>query len=189
MANRFKSVADMMKDLGEAPAQGKEFANKVKASQISAILFVMRNKAKMTQGDLATKTGWSQSKVSKMEHLEDKEYILKDIADYCNALGYNLEIGFSPKSTTWLDKVKHHFFQMQRYLNMISESAKDDATIQKGVNGVMLDASNNLLNLVTACIGKVKASPQPAASLIVSKPQTQDELEKPTQLESHAVRA
>ena len=174
MSKGFGSVADMMKDLSDGSPQAEQIQKDLKKSQISSILFVMRNKQNLTQGEMAAKLGWSQSKVSKMEHQEDSDYSVCDITDYCSALGYNLEIGFSLKTETWLDKVKRHYTQMHRYLNKISESAQGDAAIQKGVNQVMIEASGNLLHLVEVCIGKVKRPPKSQSSLIVSRPEVTD---------------
>jgi len=175
MSKRFGSVSDMMKDLNDGSAQAEAIQKDLKRSQISSILFVMRNKQNLTQGQMAEKLGWSQSKVSKMEHQEDTHYSVSEITDYCSALGYNLEIGFSLKSETWLDKVKRHYTHMHRYLNKISDSAQGDAAIQKGVNQVMIEASGNLLHLVEVCIGKVKKPPKSPTSLIVSRPEVPDE--------------
>jgi transcriptional regulator with XRE-family HTH domain len=170
MAKRFNSVAEMVGELGDTPAKKKELVSEINKSQIASILFVLRNRAGLTQENIAEKTQWGQSKVSKIEHQEDEEFSIGDLAEYCKAVGFNLEIGFSLKSTTWVDKVKFHFFKMSSYLDKITDSAAGDITIQKGVNGTLVEASANLIQLTQACIGKIKPIPASETSVIISKP-------------------
>lgn len=156
MAKRFNSVSEMISEVAESASRKKELSGSIAQSQISKILFICRTKSGLSQEELGKKIGWSQGKVSKIEHQLDNDFSMGELSQYCSAIGLRLEVSFVNKGSKWFDLVKFHYFKMKTYLDKIAGSAKGDAKIQTGVNGVMGEATVNLMNLAESCIKGIK---------------------------------
>ncbi|MCH8286791.1 helix-turn-helix domain-containing protein, partial [candidate division KSB1 bacterium] len=76
----------MVQDLGD-----DEFASTFKADleahELSRALFMMRNRAGLTQTALAEKMGWQQNKISRIESTPDADLKMGEVNAIVGALG------------------------------------------------------------------------------------------------------
>jgi len=148
MAKQFKNVNDLIKGLSEDENFKKEAIKQISENRLGKFLSFLRCEHRMTQKELADKIGCSQGRVSKVESAKDDSLSIKDFIDYGNALGLELEIGFRSKKMKWVDMVKYHAFQMQRYLNNMVQIAKEDKAIETGVLDFHLEALKNVPRMI-----------------------------------------
>ncbi len=155
MAKQFKNINDLIKGLSEDENFKKEAIKKISENGLGKFLSFLRCEHRMTQKELADKIGCSQGRVSKIESAKDDSLSIKDFIDYGNALGLELEIGFRSKKMKWVDMVKYHAFQMQRYLNNMVQIATEDKAIESGVLGFHLEALKNVPKMILDSMSKL----------------------------------
>lgn len=130
---QYDSVVDMIRDI-EGDAEADELKEAIAGRSLATLLFRMRNRRGMTQAEIADKMGCTQSAVSKLEHSDNRRLTVGDLGAYADALGLKLSLLFHPPMTI-ADQVKHHFFQIKRLLEQLSDLAGDDPEIVSGVRG------------------------------------------------------
>lgn len=133
MAKQFKNVTDLIKGLSDGEEFKKEAVKKLSENGLGKFLSTLRCNHRLTQGELAVKMGCSQGRISKIESAKDDKLSIKDFLDYGKTLGLELEIGFRTKNTRYVDMVKLHAIQMQMYLKLIADLAKEDEAMEAGV--------------------------------------------------------
>lgn len=131
MANAHKSVSEMLKGVGVDQKTRGEFEKELQDRQLVKILFALRNKAGVSQAEMAKKIGCSQSKISKIESSRDAELSFKDLLSYAEAIDHNIELQILPAKLKRVDRIKYHAFMIKRLFEEISEIAKGDADITR----------------------------------------------------------
>lgn len=147
MAAAHESIGEMLKGIGLSQTFQDGFRKKVESRQLTKMLFVLRNRAGITQGELAKRAKWSQSKVSKIENSDDKELSFGDLTSYLGCLGQNLEMSIYPAKAKRVDRIKYHIFLVSRLLNELSELAGDDERMVRGVFEVQVNAIREFLKV------------------------------------------
>ena len=104
MGKQYTSVRQMVNDLADE-SFAKAFAERSAKTGLSRTLFVLRNKAGLTQREVGDRLGWSQSAVSKFERQEIDNIKLGDLERYLNALDMQMSISFFEKGNTVVDQV------------------------------------------------------------------------------------
>ncbi len=127
MGKRYKSVQRMVHALSSRES-AKQFDEHSRRTQLSRILFVLRNRRELTQKDLAEKMGCTQGKISKLEHAEIQDIRMGDLLDYLRALNLNLSIRIHETDSA-VDAIKYHAFEIKKHLDSLAEIAKKDETI------------------------------------------------------------
>lgn len=158
MAKQFKNVKELINEFSETEDFKKAAIQKISENRLSKFLIYLRCDHRLTQKELADKMGCSQGRVSKIESAKDEELSIKDFLDYGKALGLELELGFRSKNTRYVDMVKHHAFQMQKYLHLMAELAKEDEQIEKGVLDFHIETLANAGRMILDSMVKVKKS-------------------------------
>ena len=159
MAKQFKNVDELIKGLSEDESFKKDAINQISENGLGKFLSFLRCQHRLTQNELADKMGCSQGRVSKIESAKDDRLSVKDFIDYGNALGLELEIGFRSKKMKWVDMVKYHAFQMQRYLNNMVVIAKEDKAMETGVLDFHLEALKNVPRMILGSMSKLSQAP------------------------------
>jgi len=155
MANtkKYTSVSEMF--ARHATSEESNDLNQMVASKkLSKQLFSLRCMADMTQAELAKKSGMSQSKISKIEHSDDRDLSIGDILDYCKALDFHLNIGIMPAGMKLPNLVKFHWFETQKHLRKILELSDGDEEMEKAAQSFMLEAAYNINNGLMACLDR-----------------------------------
>lgn len=158
MAKKFKNVADLIKGLSEGEEFKKKAVKKISENGLGKFLAFLRCDHRLTQGELAQKMGCSQGRISKIESAKDEDLSIKDFQEYGKALGLELEVGFRSKDFRYVDMVKHHAFQMQKYLNRMSDLSKEDDAMESGVLKFHAETIWNVGRMVLESMAKIEKS-------------------------------
>jgi len=159
MAKQFKNVADLITVLSEDENFKKNAVKQISENGLGKFLAFLRCEHRLTQKELAEKVGCTQGRISKIESAKDENLSIKDFIDYGNALGLELEMGFRSKRMRWVDMVKYHAFEMQKYLNRMVDVAKEDKAIEAGVLDFHLEALKNVPTMILDSMAKLPRSP------------------------------
>jgi transcriptional regulator with XRE-family HTH domain len=146
----------MIKGLSRDESFKKDVLRKISENRLSKFLSFLRCDGKLTQQELAAKIGCTQGRISKIESAKDGELSLADMLDYAKALNLELEIGVRKKNTRYVDMVKYHVFQMEKYLNLMAGMVKGDDAIGKGVKAFHLEAFVNACHKILKSMAKIE---------------------------------
>jgi transcriptional regulator with XRE-family HTH domain len=95
----YASVVQMVRETTDAPF-ADAFEARLRNRRIVKDLMVMRAGRGLTQGDIASKMGCSQSRVSKVESSSDFDLTLGDLVRYASAVGFRVGVALEPRGTT-----------------------------------------------------------------------------------------
>lgn len=101
------------------------------ARQIVDRLISLRLRAKVSQADIAQHMGVTQSRVSKIEHGNDKSLTIGQIASYLGAIGMRFEIRFCQPGDTIVERLKSHAFELFGCLQKISDLSNGDPKMEQ----------------------------------------------------------
>lgn len=158
MAKQFKNVADLISSFSEDEDFKKDALKYISENKLGKFLAFLRCEHRLTQKELSEKISCSQGRISKIESARNDSLSIKDFIDYGNAFDLELEIGYRSKKMRWVDMVKYHAFQMQKYLSRMVDVAKEDQAIEAGVLGFHLEALKNVPSMILASMSKLPQS-------------------------------
>ena len=158
MAKQFKNVGDLITGLSEDENFKKDALKHISENGLGKFLAFLRCGHRLTQKEMAEKIGCTQGRISKIESAKDDSLSIRDFIDYGNAIGLELEIGFRSKKMKWVDMVKYHAFQMQRYLNNIVQVAKEDKALEEGALNFCFETLKNVPILILNPMSKLPNS-------------------------------
>ncbi len=127
----YKSVTALAKGIGLSEATVKKLESTINDQKLSTILCALRCQQNLTQEQLAEKIGWSQAKVSQLEHARNGQLKLADLVAYTSALDAGVEITVGKE--TIAKRIQRHAFLMKRDLDYLVELAQGDREISEGV--------------------------------------------------------
>lgn len=153
-----------------SPEEVDVFNKYLTSRKLSKALFALRCKAGLTQLQVAEKSGFTQSKVSKIEHSKDVDLSVGDILSYCKAIDIELNVALIPDGTGLVNKVKFHWFEIQMALNEIQKISKGDEDMEKAAKDFTVEAAYNISNGMIECLGKVVRIPSAKNFFTVSTP-------------------
>lgn len=146
MGEQYTSVGQMVNDLADE-SFAKAFAERSAKTGLSRTLFVLRNKAGLTQREVGDRLGWSQSAVSKFERQEIDNIKFGDLERYLNALDMQMSISFFEKGNTVVDQVKCHVFETTHLLDRLATMVGEDEKIAREVAKFFAEYFVNVINL------------------------------------------
>lgn len=145
MAKRYQSVLQMVQQTGE-PQFAKRMGKHLQERTVSKALFVLRNREKLTQAELAERMGCPQSRVSKLEHATNDSLRVGDLEQYLTHLGYSLELRVVRKNRA-VDRIKCSVFEIKAQLDRLARLAQEDAQIRRGVGRFFSEYMANVVVL------------------------------------------
>jgi transcriptional regulator with XRE-family HTH domain len=145
MGKRYQSVADMVRDTSE-PEFAARFKEQQEEFSISRHLFLMRNKAGLTQAQLALKIGCQQNRISRLEKTPNAKIRLGDLQDYVTAMGVGIGIHMGQKRSA-VDTIKCAAFEIKRQLDKLAGLAQGDEKISAEVRSFSEEYLFNTLRL------------------------------------------
>ena len=98
MNKRYKSVAEMVRDISADEELAKKLEKLIESKRVVKTLISLRIREGKTQKQVAEHMGCSQSRISKLESGEDKHIRLGDILKYLEAIDMTLEFSFKKES-------------------------------------------------------------------------------------------
>lgn len=146
MGKRYASVLDMVRDTTD-----EEFANtfeqKLEDYSMARELFVLRNRADLTQTQLAQRIGWPQKRVSKIENTPNHKIRFGDFQTCVGALGYDITIQLTPTNMNAVGRIKCAAFEIKAYLDHLAELAQKDGKIHEEVSKFFVEYLVNMIHL------------------------------------------
>lgn len=149
---KYASVDALIKEGGVS----QEVRNKVAAMEsetmIALQLAKLRQRAGMTQEDMAKHFGVTQGAISKLESGQDDEITLREIREYARATGQRISVMFG-KPFSHVEAVKLHAYGIKNRLELLAAIANqnDDHQIKQEIKGFFGEAFFNILEILSAC--------------------------------------
>ena len=171
----YKSVSDLYAQYAE-PEEKKRFEEHLNSRKLAKALFALRCKSGKTQKEIAEKIGTTQSKISKIEHAKDCDLAIGEILDYCKAIDIQLNIGFTHAGFSLVNKVKFHWFEIQKSIQEIQKISKGDDAMEKAAQSFTLEAAYNISNGLLGCLEHIMAKNTDEDFLTVSVSERDQEL-------------
>jgi len=153
---RFASVTDLVKATAANDQQVNEFERMLAHSVIVNALIRTRADAGMTQAEVGEKMECTQSAVSKLEHSQDGDLTIRDMASYLNATGGRLNIGIG-KQPNRVEQIKELAICLKAELEGLADlsSNSDDLAIRQNINGFFGEAWFNLFKILCDATSKL----------------------------------
>jgi predicted XRE-type DNA-binding protein len=145
---QYTSVEELVREMAPDKEFVAEFENRVERRKLIEHLLVMRAVAGLSQGDIAQKLDCTQSRVSKLESLDDDDMRLGDLRRYADAVGWTFVAGFVPRDMKPVDKVRCHVFQIKKHMDDLARLARADSKIAEGVGGFFCELFVNFVRLL-----------------------------------------
>jgi len=123
MAKKIKNVLELAENVGASEAFTSDLAEHLAKRVLVDKLASLRAVKGLTQKEIATKLGYSQSQVSKMEASEDYDLNLGSIVRFAEATGHCIQITLFDNEATPADRVKHHTFCITRLTDQLAHLA------------------------------------------------------------------
>ena len=181
MGESYRSVEEMIKNIPAEDSYKELVEKRLKGKSLSRFLFYLRCQNGLSQKELASRIGCSQSRISKIEHAFDKDLTIQDLLDYGKVLNLQLEIGYRHPSAKIVDLIKYHAFKIKAYLNQLSGLAKDDEQLSQSIMKFHLEAFFNIGKIITESLSKLdfkqKVQKADTASIHISAPLEKQKLE------------
>jgi len=159
MVKQHKSVSDMVKRLSGDEAFAKKFEQEIAEKQLAKMLFAMRCTNGMSQKEMASKLGCTQSRISKLEHARTDDIRIGDLSVYAEALGLNLSVSFHEPMSS-VERVKFHAFKIKKYLDELAILAHRDDKIFDGIKSFYKEYLVNILALFKDSAEKLPRKPR-----------------------------
>jgi transcriptional regulator with XRE-family HTH domain len=159
------SVPQMVRETTDAPF-ADAFEARLHRRRIVKDLMVLRAGRGLSQGDIASKMGCSQSRISKLESSTDFDLTLGDLARYAGAVGFRVGVVLEPRDTTVVERVKNLAFQIKHELDRLAGLAAGDQKIARGVAGFFNEAFFNLVRILQGSAEKLPCDPEDGEPLI-----------------------
>jgi len=157
---RFATMGELLRsmDLGDEQYI-VEHEGRMAGRRLIQRLLAQRLKRDLSQKDMASKFGCTQSRISKLETGTDDDLRWGDIKQYLGSLDLAPRVSIVPKEFKLVDQIKHHAFAIQDLLNRVVEFTNGpDQNIAK--EAAKFAAIEVPINLAKTMIMAIKAIPE-----------------------------
>lgn len=156
MGNKqYTSVSKMLEDLSDDDQFNNEFDERVAQRRLVKRLIALRAARKVSQADVASALGVTQSRVSKIENGVDDDLRFSELKAYAQALRTDIGITFSDRKRTIADEVKSHVLQIKQALDRLAKCAEGDERIAHGVAAFFGEAFFNVVRIMQESASKL----------------------------------
>jgi len=162
----------MVKHLTEDKDFQEELEQEVADKALAKTLFAMRCSGGITQAEMASRIGCTQSRLSKLENSGTAGIKVGDLIAYAKALGLNLSISFQREMTS-VESVKLHAFEIKKHLDHLAELAHRDDAIFDGVKNFYSEYLVNILHLFSESADKLPKKPKESRPVLEIHPPTE----------------
>jgi transcriptional regulator with XRE-family HTH domain len=147
---RYASVSDLMKGekvIAEVVTKVKELSS---STRLTHQLSVLRHAAGITQEQMATKLGLTQSAVSKLENGLDEHLTVGQIRAYAEITKTRMGVTFG-QELNHSESVKMHAFGMKDHLLELAKLANNDGEMEKEINAFFGEVFFNYMHIFSQC--------------------------------------
>lgn len=185
---QFSSVAEMTRSLADDVPLAEAFEKRIAERKIIRQLVALRSAQGLSQADIGTAMGCTQSRISKLESGLDRDLSLDDLESYLNALGLVARLVVSRNDHTISEAIKYHWTCLGQQLDKLLDLAANDAEIAVGIGKFSQDITFNYMLRIADFIKRLPADARQAAPVVdISVEQVTDQSGQPP--EEHASRA
>ena len=162
-AQTFDSVEKMVEGLWGQDAFAETVKQRIAQRRIVSTLQAMRVARNIPQSRIAEALQCTQSRVSKIENCDDAELTLKELEAYARVFDCDLNLLFSSRKMTAVDRVKYHAFAIKRELEQMADSAQGDHQIARGVADFYREAFINFIKMIQEAASQLPNQPENGA--------------------------
>ena len=144
----YTSVSEIVREMSPDREFSDDFEDRVARQRLIKHLLVTRAIRGFSQQDIAKSLGCTQSRVSKLESLDDDELRVGDLRSYAKTVGLEFTAGFVPHDMNPVDKVKCHVFTIKKHMDDLALLARTDEKIAEGAGGFFFELFTNFVRLV-----------------------------------------
>jgi len=155
----YTNVKEMVRETSDDKSFADTFEKQLRDRRIVKELMVLRATHGFSQKEIAAKLGCTQSRISKLESTTDHDLRLGDLAEYVNALGFQVSITLEPKRKTAVARVKSLAFRIKHELDCLAKLSENDQGMAKGVAGFFGEAFFNLVKMLQDSARKLPRQP------------------------------
>jgi transcriptional regulator with XRE-family HTH domain len=143
--NTSASAAELLRGVEGAEEIVDALQKRIAQRQIIKHLMALRASKGLSQKDIATVFGCTQSKISKLESGIDDDLKLGDLESYLAALGLEPSLVLKKKGHTIVDEIKYHWSCLGHALNKLLGLAHRDPDIAVNVGKFSNEVAFNYL--------------------------------------------
>ena len=151
---KYESVGALMTGEGVSPEVQSKVAEIESETRVVLQLAWLRQKAGITQEEMAKHLNITQSAISKLESGRDEDLTLKEIKEYARATGQRIAVMFG-KPLNHVEAVKAHAMCIKDRLELLAKIANQDQELEKEIQGFFGEAFFNILTILASCNGKL----------------------------------
>lgn len=151
MAEALNTISDLAKGLGFGEKSLHAIEKHVQDRSTSRMLAVLRAKADLSQKEMATKMGVSQSAVSKLENATNDCISFAEAGRYFAALGYEMTVHVS-RPKTIVERIKGAYIHLTKLVEDFQGCRRNDPDILLGMAKFETEAAKNMINLASMLI-------------------------------------
>lgn len=150
----YGSVTALMRGEGVSEEVQQKVRHFAHETRIATQLAQLRQKAGITQADMAKALGITQSAVSKLEAGKDEDITLREIREYSRVTQERIGLMFGkPFSPT--EAVQNHANALKYWLDYLAEIANQNPERQSEIKALLGEAFYNLFNIIALCNDKL----------------------------------
>ena len=161
MNETYNSVSKMMDALAGGEPLADKVTERIKQRKVVKTLQAMRMAKEIPQSRVAEELQCGQSRISKIEHGSDNQMSLGEVEAYARVLNCDVNLVFSPRGETAVERVKRHAMAIKRELDELATCAHQDEEIAHGVACFMGEAFFNLIRMVEKSCDKLPLRQDP----------------------------
>jgi len=156
---RYTNVSDLIQGTTQDGELRTAFEERIAHRSLVKQLLVLRAARGLSQENIAASLQCTQSRVSKIEGLDDDDMRIGDIRKYADAVGCEFVAGFTPRDMKPVDKVKCHVFAIKKHMDDLAELAKADEKVAEGVAGFFSELFFNFARLFGDSVKRLPLAP------------------------------
>lgn len=146
MPKKVNDISELAEGLGLDTAGISKVRQRVASRSVSNMLSALRVRCGLTQKELASRMGKTQSAVSKLETASDDDFRLGDIRAYAAAIGFGISIDFT-EPMTLAREIRQQLDHFVRLIDRLKEFDSGDAAVSEALDKFKNDMSGKLLDL------------------------------------------
>ncbi len=131
MERRCAQVLDLERDTLTDGTFHDELEGRPADDRVSRALSTLRSSRKLTQEELANRTGCTQSKISRIENSDNDRLKLDDLAMYARAFNMRVSIDFVPESSS-AEATERLARQIRNGLENMAERVQNEGAADEG---------------------------------------------------------
>ncbi len=151
---RYESVEVLLRAEGVSQGIRDKLEELKTDTKVALQLAKLRQKAGITQEEMANHMGLTQPTISKLESGLDEDITLKHVREYVRVTGQRIGVMFG-KPLSHAESIKMLAHGLKFHLESLAEIAKENDELQEQIKNFFGEAFFNLFNIMASCNDKI----------------------------------